>query len=184
MRRSKLAILSITATGLIALTPAHVAAQSEPAQTDANSANVPVKFITRTDLSNAVSLIRPKVVFEDKGDHFLLVLPNTIRASGKLQNCEDPKTLKNCRTVSFIVTLLGPENKSREELLALVNQLNRTDIHGRTFLNQKNQVISRFTFFGTGNETLRSLAVNLINWDDAVRRNFLALNDISKNENR
>ena len=140
-----------------------------PVQAGAQSANDPLSFVSEEDFLNAISLIQPPLAVEKTDNGFDLTLPNGIEANAQLQNCEDRATSSNCRTLSIIVNLLKPEGKSREELLELVNQFNKRDIHGRTFLNDGDQIITRWTFFATGHESSRGLATKLINWDAFVR---------------
>lgn len=140
-----------------------------PVQAAAQSANDPLSVVSEQDFLNAISLLRPPLDVKKTDDGFTLTLPNGLEANAQLQNCEDRATSSNCRTLSIIVNLLKPEGKSREELLELVNQLNRRDIHGRSFLNNGDQIITRWTFFATGHESSRGLATKLVNWDAFVR---------------
>lgn len=140
-----------------------------PVQAAAQSANDPLNFVSEQDFLNAISLLRPPLNVEKTANGFDLTLPSGIEANAQLQNCEDRATSSNCRTLSIIVNLLKPEGKNREELLELVNQLNKRDIHGRSFLNDGDQIITRWTFFATGHESSRGLATKLVNWDAFVR---------------
>lgn len=146
-----------------------------PAQAQSQSANDPLSFVTEEDFLNAMSLFRPPLGIERDGNGFDVVLPNGIEANAQLQNCDDRETSRNCRTLSMIVNLGQPEGRNREELLALVNEFNKRDIHGRTFLNDTDQIIIRWTFFATGHESARGLATKLVNWDAFVRASIVSL---------
>ncbi|WP_337660988.1 hypothetical protein [Erythrobacter sp. Alg231-14] len=159
-------VLNSIAAACMAMLPAKAAAQS---------ANDPISTVSEDDFLNAMSLIQPAVNVERANGGFTFALPNGIEAEARLQNCDDRQTLSNCRTVSIIVNLLTPQGKSREELLTMVNDLNKQDIHGRSFLNDRNQIITRWTFFATGNENSRGFVVKLINWDEFVRSATLSL---------
>lgn len=166
MKRRNLFVVASMAAAYLAVWPTQAASQS---------ANDPLSSISEEDFLNSISLIRPPLKIEREGERIKLTLPNGVEANAKLQNCEGQDNSRNCRTLSIIVNLLAPDGKSREELLGLVNELNKTDIHGRTFLNDNNEIVARWTFFATGHESSRGLAAKLINWDAFVRRAVMFL---------
>lgn len=135
----------------------------------AQSANDPILTITEDTFLDAISLIQPTLAVEKKNVGYKVTLPNGVQADARLQNCENREKLNGCRTVSLIANLLAPEGKSREELLEMVNTLNKRDIHSRAFLNNNDKVIVRWTFFGTGHDTSRGLVAKLAQWDAHVR---------------
>lgn len=146
-----------------------------PAQAAAQSANDPLVSLSEDNVMRALSLIRPQLEIESQANGFLLTLPNGLTGDARLQNCSNRERNTDCRTLSIIVNLSAPEGKSREELLELVNDLNRTDIHGRIFLNSNDEIIARWVFFTTGHETSRGLVTKLIQWDAFVRLAVQAL---------
>ncbi|MGN3973545.1 YbjN domain-containing protein [Tsuneonella sp. SYSU-LHT278] len=147
-----------------------------PVQALSQSPTAPLKSITEDQFLKAISLIRPAPETKKLDDgSYEIILPNGIPANAQLQNCEDKKTLSNCRTLSIIVNLQKPKGKNRADSLRIANEFNKNDIHGRSFVDEENDIITRFAFFVTGHEPSTSLATKLINWDAFVRSAVLSL---------
>ena len=129
-----------------------------------------IDFLSPTDAERILRSTGAKVTRAEDPSHFLVVLPSGAKADAQLQNCEDRKSASNCRTLSVILTLAKPKEMNRAALLDFINEFNQHTVSVIIYLDEKNDVVLRFVFITTGNETIMSGAQKFAIWRQEIGR--------------
>lgn len=164
MRSKSLLLLAGTVIGL-------GQASAAPAQ----SSLPQIEFISLADAEKMLRAIGAKVQRLEAPYHFSVTWPSGWSADGQLQNCEDKNSALNCRTLSIIAVNAKPKEISRAALMDFINEENSRSLYGVMFLDEHGNIVRRFTFFTTGNETASSGSLRILGWVQQVRRSQIAL---------
>jgi hypothetical protein len=82
----------------------------------------------------------------------------------QLQTCENRETATGCKVLSAVTDLVSLTKEERQGGLELVNRLNATDIHGRTFISPRDVIVMRFSMLILGTESDADIVMRLANW--------------------